>query len=500
VLFRSFEVRSGSKGEKPSFRLYKNEMFRYTQCRPFMTRDVSLRDIDHLDTNDPQIELKLTSFLTEQARLLVEECQAESTLCNKGEPNLLYHVKDPKKVLVRLRVEHSGFNTINPQRFGAQFLDRVANPQSMLFFHKKRKGGLDQKASASRPIKQKKGGLQEIVRLGDDDEAAAVHIEDLISESLTSTNKDLVLLSKEVLAKALDEFVSKTYAGAIMDTVAMELESKKKLARANKDIAEAQAIRSYLCELSGVKAQDDGDGVAARMAEEAAAAPAPAKRKAVAVTAKGKGRGKAAAKAKESSDDDDDGDGDGMDMSDQDQDHGGGSTCSEDETPVKKRGSAVTSKAKKAPAKAKAPAVKAPVKRTARAAAKKASYVPSDEEGSDDDETPSPLSARGRGASSSATASSARAKPSSSSVVVDLLDDDDDISDGSDNEDPSPPRSRARPPASAPSSSSSSSRGAAAPSMQGSAATAKRGRVLPTSWGGTPSGTSQKNKVTDGWK
>ena len=36
--------------------------------------------------------------------------------------------------LVRLKVEHQGFNTISNQRFGSAFLGRVANPADLLLF------------------------------------------------------------------------------------------------------------------------------------------------------------------------------------------------------------------------------------------------------------------------------------------------------------------------------------------------------------------------------
>lgn len=38
--------------------------------------------------------------------------------------------------LIRLRVDYTGFSTINAQRFGQKFVGRVANPHDMLLFHK----------------------------------------------------------------------------------------------------------------------------------------------------------------------------------------------------------------------------------------------------------------------------------------------------------------------------------------------------------------------------
>ena len=38
---------------------------------------------------------------------------------------------------MRLRIEHSGFSTLNTQRFGSKFVGDVANPTDMLLFSKK---------------------------------------------------------------------------------------------------------------------------------------------------------------------------------------------------------------------------------------------------------------------------------------------------------------------------------------------------------------------------
>lgn len=40
--------------------------------------------------------------------------------------------------LVRIRVEHTGFSTISAPRFASQFVGRVANPDSLLCFYKRR--------------------------------------------------------------------------------------------------------------------------------------------------------------------------------------------------------------------------------------------------------------------------------------------------------------------------------------------------------------------------
>lgn len=43
------------------------------------------------------------------------------------------------QVLVRLKVDHTGFPALNNQRFGARFVGQVANPTDILLFHKRKK-------------------------------------------------------------------------------------------------------------------------------------------------------------------------------------------------------------------------------------------------------------------------------------------------------------------------------------------------------------------------
>ena len=42
----------------------------------------------------------------------------------------------PLLPLIRLRVDYTGFSTINAQRFGQQFVGKVANPHDLLLFQK----------------------------------------------------------------------------------------------------------------------------------------------------------------------------------------------------------------------------------------------------------------------------------------------------------------------------------------------------------------------------
>ena len=39
-----------------------------------------------------------------------------------------YRLENPEQILVRLRVYHSGFSTLNNHRFGSKFFEEAANP------------------------------------------------------------------------------------------------------------------------------------------------------------------------------------------------------------------------------------------------------------------------------------------------------------------------------------------------------------------------------------
>ena len=49
----------------------------------------------------------------------------EDEFDDSDKPERKYSIKQPEKVLVRLKVEHSGFSTLNNQRFGSQFVGEV---------------------------------------------------------------------------------------------------------------------------------------------------------------------------------------------------------------------------------------------------------------------------------------------------------------------------------------------------------------------------------------
>jgi double-strand break repair protein MRE11 len=117
-----------------------------TQVRSFMLGDLSLTQQRRLDPEDPKVEQKVSKILEEKVRVLIHDAREktqELLEAAKKAGNVLAgmllddedddfplknRVDKPDEVLVRLKVEHSGFSTLNNQRFGAKFIGEVANP------------------------------------------------------------------------------------------------------------------------------------------------------------------------------------------------------------------------------------------------------------------------------------------------------------------------------------------------------------------------------------
>ena len=69
-------------------------------------------------------------FLEARVQSMVDECNRRSKR-GTGDPK-----QAPPLPLIRLRVDYTGFSTINSQRFGQKFVGKVANPHDVLHWHK----------------------------------------------------------------------------------------------------------------------------------------------------------------------------------------------------------------------------------------------------------------------------------------------------------------------------------------------------------------------------
>lgn len=152
--------------------------------RPFVVRDLALREaVPRLSPNDSNA---INEFLVEQVNGLIEEAKEEWTERN---PETEFPLP-----LIRLRVDcglpldedvAKAYAIINPQRFGQQFVSKLANPRDILHYLRRR-GGLGAAAAQRR--------LQNAVQVPAEQEGEAAEkicVEDLVSQYLGCQKLDV---------------------------------------------------------------------------------------------------------------------------------------------------------------------------------------------------------------------------------------------------------------------------------------------------------------------
>ena len=178
--------------------------------------------------DEDKIEHKVSSVLEEEVQLMVlsarekmeallkDAREAGNDAWKESSP-IKYKLQSPNEVLVRIRVEHSGFSTLNNQRFGAKFVGDVANPNDMLLFHRKK----DPKMAS----KIKKGKLQPIAP----EELEQTNLDDLIRQQLEVGGGNMQVFGQQELADAMGDFVDKSLTAAIADVAKDILKKKTKI-------------------------------------------------------------------------------------------------------------------------------------------------------------------------------------------------------------------------------------------------------------------------------
>jgi double-strand break repair protein MRE11 len=169
--------------------------------RPFEYTEIVLKDESDIDPNDQN---SILEHLDKVVRNLIEKASKKAV--NRSE------IKLP---LVRIKVDYSGFMTINPQRFGQKYVGKVANPQDILIFSKASKKG------------RSEANIDDSERLRPE-ELNQQNIEALVAES----NLKMEILPVNDLDVALHNFVNKDDKLAFYSCVQYNLqETRGKLAK-----------------------------------------------------------------------------------------------------------------------------------------------------------------------------------------------------------------------------------------------------------------------------
>lgn len=158
--------------------------------RPFIVKDVALKDATPRIT--PADSNAINQFLSEHVDQLIENAKVEWSERNSE--------VDSPLPLVRLRVDCSlpeeedptkAYATINPQRFGQQYMSKVANPRDILHYLR-RKGGAAAMAAQRRLAASRRAETPEDeLNDGERDGQVELRVEDLVSQYLGCQKLDV---------------------------------------------------------------------------------------------------------------------------------------------------------------------------------------------------------------------------------------------------------------------------------------------------------------------
>lgn len=197
---------------------------RFQQNRIFMYNEISLGKIDGLRVNDPKVEEKIHGVLTKKVEDMIREGQQMRQGLNSINQSFIYNLRSPEQILVRLKVDHAGFATINQNRFGANFVGKVANPSEILLFTKKKK-----EYARSVEGKLESEGFRAMVDDNDEEEINKIRIDDLVFDALRNSKKPLNILVEVGLTQALNDFILKKDSAAIPDFIEDILSDTRKV-------------------------------------------------------------------------------------------------------------------------------------------------------------------------------------------------------------------------------------------------------------------------------
>ncbi|GAA5824665.1 hypothetical protein JCM3770_005624 [Rhodotorula araucariae] len=192
---------------------FEFEPIRLRSVRPFVFEEISLFEHHEDQTDDRK---KLTSkvavnkFLKSKVNELIARANQEWDELNpdKDESERLLP-------LIRLRVDYSHgpdgnsyFEVGNPQRFGQDFVDKVANPRDLVQFHRK-SATRKAKVTINQPdLKDLDAAMAEAAETGDlSTQFEKITVQSLVHEYLEAQN--LNVLSESLIQNAVDEFVGK---------------------------------------------------------------------------------------------------------------------------------------------------------------------------------------------------------------------------------------------------------------------------------------------------
>ncbi|BGO97365.1 Double-strand break repair protein MRE11 [Rhodotorula toruloides] len=268
---------------------FEFEPIRLRSVRPFVFEEISLLDYHEKQTDDRKklmSKVAVTKYLKTKVNELIQRANQEWDELHPDDDD-----SERLLPLIRLRVDYSGgpdgnsqFEVGNPQRFGQDFVDKVANPRDIVQFHRKsttRKAKVTINQPNLSALEAAMAENEETGRISSQMEK--VTVSSLVHDYLEAQN--LNVLSESLIQNAVDEFVGKGDKDAVGNWV------RKLLKETRQEILR----KGYEPSKEGPEHDDLG--------EEMHAAKAAAEAK---YGAKGKGKGKEKARAQDSDEDEED--------------------------------------------------------------------------------------------------------------------------------------------------------------------------------------------------
>ncbi|XP_078483413.1 double-strand break repair protein MRE11 [Ciona intestinalis] len=188
----------------------KTDIIPLKTVRQLYVENITLADGVHppMGSSPEAIEALSQAYCEETVERLLLRAQSEKS----------GHPRQPRKPLIRLRVDYSGFDIFNAYRFGAKFADRVSNPENIVHFLKK-------------SVKKIRDDLD--VKDMDDligaEVVENVKMEDLVQEYLNSKDEkeQMKVLSARGVSQAVSEFVTKQEKDAIKELCCHQIKKTK---------------------------------------------------------------------------------------------------------------------------------------------------------------------------------------------------------------------------------------------------------------------------------
>ncbi|CUS20329.1 LAQU0S01e04192g1_1 [Lachancea quebecensis] len=217
------EVRAGKHPDLTSIPL--------KTVRPFIMRDVSLKDVPGLKPHDKD---SITSYLQQEVKAMINQGLEQKSARKRTADGTQEIIPSSDLPLIRLRVDYSAKNEIgldyqveNPRRFSNRFVGQVANTNNVIQLYKKRSG--------SKKLKEQMD-MEALARERD----SSVGVQTMVKGLLKSMN--LSLLPELGMNEAIGRFVEKDEKTALKDYIDREIDNEVKILISNQQLVNVDDI------------------------------------------------------------------------------------------------------------------------------------------------------------------------------------------------------------------------------------------------------------------